>query len=170
MLQCASLYKYSCAGSLQVRLAETKLLLHVHCKIWQTLPNCPSHQITYQPPLPLAVHECVPFYTPYPVICFLPEVCKEAICQTAKEANENLYNEYTWHLVESQSSFCGLGCLRGVPPLSWLRGEPRRGMVDEGRWGTLLCFDLKSALQSTAIQRRHALMADNMLYLYSSWV
>ena len=43
-------------------------------------------------------------------------------------------------------------------------------MVDEEHWGTLLQFDLKSAPQSTAIQGRRALMADNMLYLYSSWV
>lgn len=41
-------------------------------------------------------------------------------------------------------------------------------MVDEGHWGTLH-FDLKSAPQSTATRAQHALMADNMLYLYSGW-
>lgn len=146
-------------------------ILCVHLKIWQTPPNCLRSQIMYQSTLPPAVCECASFSTTFPAICLLLEICEEAICQTAEEAKwESVYDEYTWHLVESQGSFRWSGWLKGGPPHSLLHGEHSWGMVDEGHWGTLLHFDLKSAPQSTATQGQHALMADNMLCLYSSWI
>ena len=111
-----------------------------------------------------AVYECTSILTPFPAICLLLEVCKEAICQTEEEANENLCTVNSPDtLLNPRAHSADLAVYRKVLPLSWLHGEPSRGMVDEGLWGTLLHFDLKSAPQSAATQGQHALMADNML-------
>lgn len=53
-------------------------------------------------------------------------------------------------LLNPRARSCGLDCLClfSLGPT----GSLMRNGWDEGPWGTLLCFDLKSALQSTAIQ------------------
>lgn len=166
ILYSASLYTNPCARILEASLLKTKSLCHIVCAFRNLIDTA----------------KLFPFPNRVPIwVCLFPHILpsnlspsgdlqRSNLSDSGRGKWESVYNEYTWHLVESQGSFCWSGCLNRGPPLSQLHGEPSWGMVDEGHWGTLLHFDLRSAPQSTATQEQHVLMADNMLYLYSGWM
>lgn len=80
-----------------------------------------------------------------------------------------VYNEYTTLLLNPRARSADWTACWGAP-LFGSMGSLDEEWLMRGAGALSFAFDLKSALQSTVIQRRHALMADNMLYLYSSWV
>lgn len=126
MLQYASPYIYPCARILEAKLRETKSLCHTLCAL-KNLTNTaklslfPNHVPIYTPTS--SVWVCLFLHILPSNLPPFGDLQRGNPSDSGRGKWESVYNEYTWHLVESQGSFCWSGCLKRVPPHSQLLGS-----------------------------------------------
>lgn len=169
MLHCASLNVCPCARNLEAKLLEAKLLCHVVCAfklLTDTAKRSPSPD-DVQSTLPAAACGASFPHPPQQCASFWRPASKQPAPQR-EGGREPVSSPHACPALNPGARSADLAAERGAP-LSAPWGAQLRN-DDERHGDTLLHFDLKSAPQFMAPQGQNALMADNMLYLYSSWM